>query len=213
MLRYKTAYNFCTKKPSPEFLKNLLALIKKNPNITLSSEKLDELLPEIEYDNKQKSLPYLKSLFYERKSAMDIDYKEMAKNNINTFTEEIFKPDELLKNLSDDEKNRIHLLADIKLEEIQDSGLSRSELAGFESKLKLFEKNLNQSQKRNPSSSGCLLPIHQNQSSSKRNSDWKRQRVHSLQNCGTGLTSGFGLRHSNVRTKQKSHHQNHPRFE
>jgi hypothetical protein len=133
MLQKRIAFKFCSKNNSPESLKNLLSLIKNNPNLSFSSEKIESIMPEIDFTKERKSLPYLKSLFYERKNVHDMDYRDLEQN-INLFTDEIFKPNLVLKNISDEDKERIHLLADMKLQEIEDSGLSRSEIAGFESK-------------------------------------------------------------------------------
>lgn len=133
MLRRRAAFRFCAKSPSPESLAKLLRLIKTNPNLTMSSEKIESIMPEIDFPREPKTLPYLKSLFYERKSVYDTDLRDLEQN-ATAYTEEIFKPQLSLRGMTEEQKQRVNLLADMKLQEVEDSGLSRSELAGFESK-------------------------------------------------------------------------------
>lgn len=132
MLLQRRAHSFCRSKLDKDSLKNLLHLIKNNPTLSGSSDQIDSIIPEIEFENEPVSLPYLKSLFYKRKNVYDADVRDFVDNNVRPFNDEVFKPKSILKHMSDEEKNRIHVQADIKLQEIEDSGLSRSELAGFE---------------------------------------------------------------------------------
>lgn len=127
-------------------------------------------MPQIEFSSDQKSLPYLKSLFYERKNVFDMEYKDMEQS-VTTYTDEIFKPQLILRNMSTEDKQRVHLLADIKLQEIEDSGLSRSELAVMESKRSTPSEladpdraHANCSHERSAPEVGPIFPVYKDQS-------------------------------------------------
>ena len=177
MLLRRPIYTFCQKKTSQESLTNLLSLIKNNPNLHFSSEKIESIMPEIEFSNDQKSLPYLKSLFYNRKNVYDIDYRDLNENNMEPFADGIFKQNTILKNMSEEEKQKVNLMADMKLQEIEESGLSRRELTGLESKpFTVFKRTkkerINSSQKRGASEVRPLLPVHQDEQAGERSAYW-----------------------------------------
>lgn len=93
----------------------------------------EKQMPEVEIEREEKELPYLRSLFYERRSPEDTDYSDVIQRNYLDFVGEVHKHHLLIKNMSKEEIERIHVLIDIRMQEIEDSGLSRSQIVGIHS--------------------------------------------------------------------------------
>ena len=89
-------------------------------------------MPHLENKRETKSLPNIRSLFYQKRSPEDMTYEDMIKQNQYTFNDEIYNRPVLLSKMSKKEKEKVHLLIDMRLQEIEDSGLSRSQVSGVE---------------------------------------------------------------------------------
>ena len=135
MLRHHISKRlFCASKNVNDNLsiKDMLNIVKFNPSLSKMKVKYEEVLNSSKQEKETKSLPYLKSLFYERRNPEDLNYNDMIMNNQMLVHDQIYKNEIVLKNLTDKEKQRIHLMIDMKMQEIEDSGLSRSEISGRE---------------------------------------------------------------------------------
>ena len=130
----KVTRRFCTQKD----LQNILKKIKENPMMTRLNSTLKKDIPEVQIKREDVEQPYLRSLFYQRRSPEDTDYSDIIERNFLDFVGEVHKEHLLLKNMSTEEINRIHVLIDIRMQEIENSGLSRSQLAGMHGKWPLY---------------------------------------------------------------------------
>ena len=94
----------------------------------------EEILDLKKIKDERRELPYMKSLFYKKRTPTDPVYDDILKVRAESYNDMAFNPDMVLKNLSEEEKEKINLLIDIKMQELEDSGLTRGQLAGLESK-------------------------------------------------------------------------------
>jgi hypothetical protein len=125
MLIYRTRKNITNKK--------FLDLIKRNPNLEESKMTKEEKRELTKIKEERRELPYLKSLFYKKRTPTDPVFEDMLKVRAESYNEMVYNPAMILKNLSKTEKDKINLLIDIKMQELEDSGLTRSQLSGLES--------------------------------------------------------------------------------
>ena len=111
-------------------LQETLRRIKENPMMTQQNWGKLKDMPHVKVKREETELPYLRSLFYARRSPEDTDYSDVIERNYLDFVGEVHKEHLLLKNMAPEDIERVHVMVDMRMQEIEDSGLSRSQIAG-----------------------------------------------------------------------------------
>ena len=120
-----------TQKQTPTYVDKVRSLEKEileNPEFDNAFPHLKKYKSSTRAPLQKKELDFIKSLFYQYRNQEIITTSDVITYNLKRFSEGYTRPEGPFKEMSPEDIEKVHLIVDLKLQELEEMNLSREEI-------------------------------------------------------------------------------------